>query len=119
MDNEHFDAKSQKLFLNGKYHQKSLPNNFNQNQNYTKRPSNDKPKRLPDKNEVDTKDKTFFLGIKLLNKLKEGMVIEHNKFGIGKIVSIEGNNSEAKAVVDFENVGKKHIILKFAKIRIL
>jgi len=55
---------------------------------------------------VDTKDKTFFLGIKLLNKLKEGMVIEHNKFGIGKIVSIEGNNSEAKAVVDFENVGK-------------
>ena len=119
MDNEHFDAKSQKLFLNGKYHQKSLPNNFNQNQNYTKRSSNDKPKRLPDKNEVDTKDKTFFLGIKLLNKLKEGMVIEHNKFGIGKIVSIEGNNSEAKAVVDFENVGKKHIILKFAKIRIL
>jgi DNA helicase-2/ATP-dependent DNA helicase PcrA len=119
MDNQNFDAKSQKLFLNGQSQRKSLPGNFNQNSNYNKKYANDKPEKINSKDELDTKVQNYSLGINLLKKLKDGVLIEHNKFGKGKIISIEGNNSEAKALVEFETAGKKHIILKFAKIRIL
>lgn len=119
MDNQNFDARSQKLFLNGQSQRKSLPSNFNHNSNYTKKSDNDKPQKLHSKDEIDTKVKNYSLGINMLKKLKDGVLIEHNKFGKGKIISIEGNNSEAKALVEFETAGKKHIILKFAKIRIL
>ena len=111
MDNQNFDAKSQKLFLNGQSQRKSLPGNFNQNSNYNKKYANDKPEKIHSKDELDTKVQNYSLGINLLKKLKDGVLIEHNKFGKGKIISIEGNNSEAKALVEFETAGKKHIIL--------
>ena len=72
---------SQKLFLNGKYQHKSLPNNYNYNQNYTKKSNIDKQKKLPQQNEIDTidsKDKTFVLGIKLLKKLNNHLYFQAN-----------------------------------------
>ncbi|MBI1221014.1 MAG: AAA family ATPase [Bacteroidetes bacterium] len=51
--------------------------------------------------------------------LKTGMQVEHQRFGIGKVVLVEGNGDGRKATVEFEEVGVKQLILKYAKIRIL
>ncbi len=52
-------------------------------------------------------------------RLKVGDTIEHQRFGIGKIVHIEGVSENAKATVLFENVGTKQLLLKFARFKIL
>jgi DNA helicase-2/ATP-dependent DNA helicase PcrA len=51
--------------------------------------------------------------------IKEGMVVRHNKFGLGEIVSIEGTEPNKKAKVVFEVVGEKQLLLKFAKLQIV
>lgn len=50
-------------------------------------------------------------------ELKAGQVIEHNRFGLGKILRITGDNADLKAVIDFDSYGEKILILKYAKIR--
>lgn len=52
-------------------------------------------------------------------KLQEGMKVEHQRFGRGIIVKIEGANDNKKASVEFEETGHKQLILKYAKLRIL
>lgn len=52
------------------------------------------------------------------SQLKEGMQVEHGRFGMGKVVKIEGNASDKKATVRFEKHGEKHLLLKFAKLKI-
>jgi DNA helicase II / ATP-dependent DNA helicase PcrA len=52
-------------------------------------------------------------------KLKEGMKVYHNQFGEGKVVSIEGVSSNAKALVHFDSAGAKKLLLKFARLRII
>lgn len=54
-----------------------------------------------------------------LEKFKVGMRVEHNKFGKGTIESMEGKVPDIKAVINFDALGKKLLILKYAKIRIL
>ncbi|GHV21383.1 DNA helicase [Bacteroidia bacterium] len=54
-----------------------------------------------------------------MNGLAIGNTIEHERFGIGKITGLEGSNENAKATVEFENAGKKQLLLKFAKFRII
>jgi Superfamily I DNA and RNA helicases len=52
-------------------------------------------------------------------KLKVGQHVEHERFGKGVILSLEGSANEMKAVVNFDECGKKTLLLKFAKIRII
>lgn len=47
--------------------------------------------------------------------LAVGDVIEHNRFGIGKVLAVEGTGEECKATVEFRNAGTKQLLLKFAK----
>ena len=51
--------------------------------------------------------------------LKEGNVIEHQRFGIGTVVRVEGSGENAKATVAFKNAGTKQLLLKFAKYTIV
>ena len=51
--------------------------------------------------------------------LKEGSVIEHERFGIGSVLSIEGSGDNAKARIRFLNVGEKTLLLKFARYKVL
>ena len=51
--------------------------------------------------------------------LKEGNVIEHQRFGIGKVVKMEGSGENTKATVEFQNAGTKQLLLKFAKYTII
>ena len=54
-----------------------------------------------------------------INALSVGSNIEHERFGKGTIVSIEGSGENAKAEVDFQAVGRKKLLLKFALFKIL
>ena len=51
--------------------------------------------------------------------LHEGNVIEHERFGIGNVLSVEGSGDNAKARIRFLNVGEKTLLLKFARYKIL
>ncbi len=51
--------------------------------------------------------------------LKEGSVIEHQRFGIGRVVRIEGSGENTKATVEFKNAGTRQLLLKFAKYTIV
>jgi DNA helicase-2/ATP-dependent DNA helicase PcrA len=51
--------------------------------------------------------------------LREGVVIEHQRFGIGTVVTLEGTGDNEKATVEFRNVGTKQLLLKFAKFNIV
>ena len=52
-----------------------------------------------------------------MSELYEGERIEHNRFGGGTILQITGEAPEMKAVVDFDEYGKKQLLLKYAKLR--
>lgn len=51
--------------------------------------------------------------------LSEGCRIEHQRFGIGRVLKIEGIGENTKATVEFQNAGTKQLLLKFAKFTIL
>lgn len=48
-----------------------------------------------------------------------GSVVAHSKFGRGKVLRLEGNGSDLKAIVFFEGVGEKTLLLKFAKLSLV
>jgi DNA helicase-2/ATP-dependent DNA helicase PcrA len=47
------------------------------------------------------------------------MNVEHPKFGKGKVIAVEGNGPNKKATVFFSNIGKKNLLLRFARLKIL
>ncbi|MGI6232757.1 MAG: ATP-dependent helicase [Prevotella sp.] len=47
--------------------------------------------------------------------LSVGMVIEHQRFGRGTVMAIEGTGENSKATIDFNDVGTKQLLLKFAR----
>ena len=51
--------------------------------------------------------------------LKDGNVIEHQRFGVGTVVKVEGSGENAKATVTFKNAGTKQLLLKFARYTII
>lgn len=51
--------------------------------------------------------------------IQTGMDIEHQTFGKGKVISVEGNEGNRKATVFFPEIGQKQLLLKFAKLKIL
>ena len=51
--------------------------------------------------------------------LKVGNVIEHERFGLGTVLSVEGTGGDTKAVIKFLNLGEKTLLLKFARYKVL
>ena len=51
--------------------------------------------------------------------LSEGCRIEHQRFGIGTVLKIEGSGENTKATVEFQNAGTKQLLLKFTKFTLL
>lgn len=52
-------------------------------------------------------------------EMTEGMKVEHQRFGFGNILQLEGSPANRIATIHFDIVGKKKIMLNFAKIRIV
>ena len=51
--------------------------------------------------------------------IQTGMTVEHQRFGKGKILQVEGVFPNLKATVFFQNAGQKQLLLKFAKLKIV
>tara|TARA_B100001758_G_scaffold27131_1_gene18931 strand:+ start:3401 stop:5719 length:2319 start_codon:yes stop_codon:yes gene_type:complete len=49
--------------------------------------------------------------------VKIGMNVEHGRFGKGKVLSIEGAGNDKKAIIEFQGIGIKNLILKYAKLK--
>ena len=52
-------------------------------------------------------------------QLNPGQHIEHERFGVGEVLKVEGTGENTKALIRFENAGEKQLLLKFARFRVL
>jgi DNA helicase-2/ATP-dependent DNA helicase PcrA len=50
--------------------------------------------------------------------LRVGAFVVHESFGRGKVIQLAGRGDAAKAVVHFDSVGRKNLMLKFAHLRV-
>lgn len=48
-----------------------------------------------------------------------GMQITHERFGVGKVINVEGEGQNRKATVFFQSAGQKQLLLKFARLKII
>ena len=53
------------------------------------------------------------------NGIKSGVLVEHSRFGKGTVLEVEGTFPNTKALIEFEKGGKKQLLLKFAKLKVL
>ena len=51
--------------------------------------------------------------------IKAGAQVEHQRFGKGKVLNVEGSGPSRKATVFFSAVGQKQLLLKFARLRVI
>lgn len=54
-----------------------------------------------------------------IDALIVGQWVEHQRFGVGELLTIEGQHDNKKGIVLFEKFGEKTLILKFAKLKIV
>jgi len=52
-------------------------------------------------------------------KIVIGNIVEHNRFGRGEVIALEGNGPNKKAEIKFGTVGKKKLLLQFAKLKVI
>ena len=48
-----------------------------------------------------------------------GAIVQHERFGVGEVLTTEGVGENAKATIKFQNAGVKTLLLKFAKLKII
>ncbi len=53
------------------------------------------------------------------SKLTVGNIVDHQRFGRGEVLKIEGKGSDIKAEIRFESGGVKKLLLRFAKLEII
>ena len=51
--------------------------------------------------------------------LQPGKHIEHDRFGIGEVIRVEGTGDNCKATVHFQHAGDKQLLLKFARFKVI
>ena len=54
-----------------------------------------------------------------MDELQVGSRVEHKRFGVGEILSLEGQGPNKKATVHFSSVGQKNLLLKFARLKVI
>ena len=58
-------------------------------------------------------------GASRVAQLTPGQLIEHERFGVGEVLKVEGTGENTKAHIRFKNAGDKQLLLKFARFRVL
>ncbi len=56
---------------------------------------------------------------KMIHDFHVGKIVEHEVFGRGKILTLSGSGEMKKAVVEFAEAGRKNLLLKYARLKIL
>ncbi len=99
--------------LKTKQHKGASPVNINSNNHYNIKKQNLQPIGR------NTKNHQSSTGYSNTDDLAVGMNVEHAKFGVGEILAIEGQGPNKKAIVHFNSVGNKNLLLRFAKLNII
>ncbi|WP_299157531.1 UvrD-helicase domain-containing protein [uncultured Tenacibaculum sp.] len=78
------------------------------------KPSDIPPKsRMKKVSEVNSKMNLFD------GEIVVGNFVEHNRFGTGEVIALEGKGPNKKAEIKFGTVGKKKLLLQFAKLKVI
>lgn len=72
------------------------------------------PKKMKKLSEANTMNSTLF-GTDIV----VGNRVEHNRFGAGEVIALEGKGPNKKAEIKFSTVGKKKLLLQFAKLKVI
>ncbi|GAB4452074.1 MAG: 3'-5' exonuclease [Bacteroidales bacterium] len=75
-------------------------------------------KKLVSLNEIQNQNSTK-TSSNLFKDIVEGVYVHHERFGKGKVIKVEGNDTNTKALVEFEMSGQKQLLLKYAKLTVL
>lgn len=51
--------------------------------------------------------------------VQQGQLIEHERFGLGEVLKVEGEGDNAKATIRFKNAGDKQLLLRFARFKVI
>ena len=51
--------------------------------------------------------------------VQPGQTIEHERFGLGEVIRVEGTGDNAKATIHFRNAGDKQLLLRFARFKVI
>ena len=88
---------------------------------YLKLPGDREPKASPRAKKISRmeNEQPTFSSHTSIGNLNLGNAIMHERFGKGMVTELTGEGENAKATVDFENFGKKQLLLKFAKFEIV
>jgi len=93
----------------------------------TKKPKNgippsqneDEEKRIRRLRKVKPENRTKSVNRKPIIQLEEGQLVEHQRFGKGKVLEVQGVGQDKKANIDFQVGGVKSLLLKFAKLKLI
>jgi DNA helicase-2/ATP-dependent DNA helicase PcrA len=85
------------------------------------KPKTTSPSAPPKTTSILAKAHVVSAGFKVsdTSNLQVGMEVEHERFGFGKVLSLEGNKPDIKATIFFKEIGQKQLLLKFAKLSII
>ncbi len=75
-------------------------------------------KKIGDSRNKQTKDTPQF-DASPTDDIRAGVQVEHQRFGKGKVLNVEGNGPSRKATVFFPAVGQKQLLLKYARLRVV
>ncbi len=59
------------------------------------------------------------IGDSRVPELNVGQLIEHERFGIGEVLRVDGEGDNKKAAIRFRNAGEKQLLLRFARFKVL
>lgn len=91
-------------------------NSFNENKSSLKPLTSAISKPTPKNSVVHSNDSDFSLHN--LDEINEGNEIIHNRFGKGVITKIDNSGNAPKIIVEFEVMGQRTLLLKYAKFKI-
>lgn len=77
------------------------------------------PRNLKKISQVAVKESSTPFDAADAEEIQAGMQVEHQKFGTGKVLNVEGKGANKKVTVFFQTVGQKQLLLQFAKLRII
>ncbi len=106
-------------FLENNVIQNSITKNYSSNDQYNKIGIRYKKlKKRPPSNFVKIKSSSVKSNL-FNSKLVIGNIVMHERFGKGRVISIEGKGGDKKAEIKFEKNGVKKLLLRFSKLEII
>ena len=106
-------------FLENNVIQNSITKNFSSNDQYNKIGIRYKKlEKRPPSNFVKIKSSSVKSNL-FNSNLVVGNIVMHERFGKGRVISIEGSGGDKKAEIKFEKNGVKKLLLRFSKLEII